>query len=53
MARDYLEEAKSRIGYLSDASDYALIDIAESLRVIKAYITAPHQVFYNIDTEGS
>ncbi|ATN92169.1 hypothetical protein SEA_TIPSYTHETREX_39 [Mycobacterium phage TipsytheTRex] len=41
MAQDYLEEAKRRVGYLSDAEAYALIDIAESLRVIKDYVTAP------------
>ncbi|QAY12935.1 hypothetical protein KIP54_gp59 [Mycobacterium phage JewelBug] len=38
---DYLSEAKRRMGVLSDAEAYALIDIAESLRVIKEYVTAP------------
>ncbi|AGY37048.1 hypothetical protein FREDWARD_41 [Mycobacterium phage Fredward] len=52
MAKDYLDEAKRRIGYLSDAEAYALIDIAESLRVIKDYITAP-PIIFNIDSEGS
>ncbi|AEK08688.1 hypothetical protein FGG22_gp073 [Mycobacterium phage Hammer] len=41
MVRDYLAEAKNRVGMLSDAEAYALIDIAESLRTIKDYVTAP------------
>ncbi|ALF00909.1 hypothetical protein SEA_JSQUARED_41 [Mycobacterium phage Jsquared] len=41
MARDYLAEAKRRVAHHSDAEAYALIDIAESLRVIKDYVTAP------------
>ncbi|AYD86970.1 hypothetical protein SEA_NEARLYHEADLESS_41 [Mycobacterium phage NearlyHeadless] len=51
MARDYLEEAKRRIGYLSDAEAYALIDIAESLRVIKDYVTAS-PIRFIINDEG-
>lgn len=51
MAEDYLEEAKRRIAYLSDAEAYALIDIAESLRTIKEYITAP-PIRYVINTVG-
>lgn len=41
MAWDYLEEAKQRIAVRSDAGDFALIDIAESLRTIKDHVTAP------------
>ncbi|QFG10409.1 hypothetical protein KIV65_gp59 [Mycobacterium phage Anthony] len=40
-SKDYLADAKRRIALHSDAEAYALIDIAESLRVIKEYITAP------------
>ncbi|AFM54932.1 hypothetical protein FGG51_gp066 [Mycobacterium phage Astro] len=51
MAKDYLDEAKRRVGYLSDAEAYALIDIAESLRVIKDYVTAT-PIRFIINDEG-
>lgn len=51
MAQDYLKEAKRRIALRSDAEAYALIDIAESLRVIKEYVTAP-PIRYTVSYEG-